>query len=767
MIGKEILHYRILEKLGEGGMGIVYKAEDTKLKRYVAIKFLPRHIAANSEERERFKIEAQAAAALNHPNIAHIYTIEEVGDETFIVMEYIDGQELKTKINEVPMQINEVLDIAKQIAEGLQTAHEQGIVHRDIKSTNIMLTTKGHSKIMDFGLAKVRGGALMTKVGTTIGTAAYMSPEQARGEEVDQRADIWSFGVVLFEMLSGELPFKGDYEQAVFYSILNEEPISLTERDLKVAPHLETLITKCLHKDTNSRYQEINQLLEDLNEITKSLVVDERENIGVKRNQITEKKNMFAILGIVALVVVVIGAGILFFTGEEKTKESSNLKQTQLESEKSLSVSDQKSIIVLPFSNISQDDENEYFSDGMTDELIDALAKIEKLRVVSRTSAFALKGKTQDIRTIGKQFNITHALEGSVRKVGNQIRISAQLVNVSNGYQMWSDKYDRQLADIFEIQDEIAGNIVRELKLILSDKEKSVLEKVPTKNIEAYDYYLRGKQYIYQGKKNSNEYAVDMFNKAIQIDPEFALAYTGIAEAGTWKYLWTERNNTVLKNAEQASLKALEIDPNLAEAHVSYGYLLSLSNNFIEASKEFDKAIELNPTLFDAYHLYARTCLANGQYEKFAKMIFKAHELQPENYHATMFLDDAYTRLGMPEEAKKAALKHLKIIENHLSLKPDDTRARILGAVQLVKMGDTKRATDWVNQVLEIDPESPSTLYNSACVFALSGQIERAIDLLEKQHEKNVLPKDWLENDSDLDALRDHPRFKKLMAKLK
>ncbi|MCZ6673012.1 MAG: protein kinase [Verrucomicrobia bacterium] len=402
MIGQTISHYRILEKLGEGGMGVVYKAQDTKLDRTVAIKFLPRQISASAQQRQRFTTEAKAAAALNHSNIATIYAIEQANDETFIVMEYVEGHELKEEIAQGSLPIEKAINIATQIAEGLHAAHKKGIVHRDIKSANIMLTESGGVKIMDFGLAKVRGGAQVTKVGTTVGTAAFMSPEQARGDEIDHRTDIWSFGVVLYEMLAGRLPFKSDYEQAVIYSILNEEPESVTELRHDVPEPLVETLEKALQKTRDARYQGAKDLLADL------------------------KKG-----------------------GAKPTSESTKKEQKKI-----------PSIAVLPFANMSADPEQEYFCDGMAEEIINALTCLENLHVAARTSSFYFKGEKVDIREVGEKLNVAHVLEGSVRKAGNRLRITAQLIKIADGYLLWSESYDRELKDVFDIQEEIAENIV-------------------------------------------------------------------------------------------------------------------------------------------------------------------------------------------------------------------------------------------------------------------------------------------------------------------
>jgi len=381
MIGKTISHYKILEKLGEGGMGVVYKAEDTKLERTVAIKFLPRHISANSEERERFKIEAQAAAALNHPNIAHIYAIEETDDEIFIVMEFIDGIELKDKIISGSIAIDETLNIATQIAEGLEAAHKKGIIHRDIKSSNIMITEDGKVKIMDFGLAKIKGGTELTKIGSTVGTAAYMSPEQAKGGSIDHRTDIWSFGVVLYEMLTGELPFAGEYDAAIIYNLLNEEPVPIQNNRPETPQRVQVLISELLEKDKDKRLSSFNEVIKRIN----------RQPIRNSENQ------------------------------------------------------QEKSIAVLYFENMSPDKENEYFCAGITEDIIIDLSKIHELKVIPRTDVFPFRTGEANSRKVGEILGVTHILEGSVRKAGQKIRVTAQLIDIQTGFQIWADRYDRLL----------------------------------------------------------------------------------------------------------------------------------------------------------------------------------------------------------------------------------------------------------------------------------------------------------------------------------
>ena len=424
MIGQTISHYRILEKLGEGGMGVVYKAQDTKLKRTVALKFLPPEYTRDADAKARFIHEAQAASALQHNNICTIHDIDGTDDgRLFIVMDCYEGEPLKEKIARGPMKLEEAVEIAVQVASGLSKAHEKGIVHRDIKPGNVIITTDGIAKIVDFGLAKLAGQTMITKAGKTLGTVAYMSPEQARGEKVDHRTDIWSLGVVLYEMLTGRLPFRGEHEAAMLYSVVHEEPQPISSFRSDLPPDIESNITKMLQKDPGKRFQHIRELLAQLDTMKKT----------------------------------------------NETKVGKALP----------------SIAVLPFVNMSPDPENEYFSDGLAEELINALSKLVGLRVTARTSAFRFRGKDLDIREIGKQLNASTVLEGSVRKAGNRLRITAQLINVADGYHLWSEKYDRELEDVFIIQDEISLAIVEKLKLALLEDRVgggSVRASVPSSN---------------------------------------------------------------------------------------------------------------------------------------------------------------------------------------------------------------------------------------------------------------------------------------------
>jgi serine/threonine protein kinase len=502
MIGQTIQQYQIQQKLGEGGMGVVYKAEDGRLRRSVALKFLQPHLFASEFGRSRFVHEAQAAAALDHPNICTVYEIGEVGARTYISMAFIEGRSLREKIDSGPLRLNEVIDIGIQIAEGLLAAHGKGIVHRDIKSANIMVTPAGQVKITDFGLAKLAGRSKVTKTGTTLGTVDYMSPEQARGETVDQRTDIWSLGVVLYEMISGLMPFRGTIDQAVVYSILHEDALPLTGVVADIPAGLTAIIGRALTKKLDDRYPNIPEILKDLNML---------------------KREIHA----------------------KASKSDATVSKRQM------------SIAVLPFANMSADPEQEYFCDGMAEDIINDLTSVEGLRVASRTSAFAFKDKHDDIREIGKKLRVRTLLEGSVRKAGKRLRITAQLIDVEDGYHLWSQRWDRDLEDVFAIQDEISENIVQALKVKLTPKAKRAIQKAATKNVEAYDLYLRGRELLRQWERSSIEKALKKFSTAIEMDPGYSLAHAGIADCYSVLFTDIDRNKEHLENSLEASEKAL------------------------------------------------------------------------------------------------------------------------------------------------------------------------------------------------------------------
>ncbi|MDD4858143.1 MAG: protein kinase, partial [Candidatus Krumholzibacteria bacterium] len=579
MIGKTISHYRILEKLGEGGMGVVYKAEDTKLGRTVALKFLPPELTRDPEAKERFIQEAQAASALDHPNICNIHEIDETNDgRMFIVMACYEGESLKAKIERGPLKLDEALDIAVQMARGLAKAHEQEIIHRDIKPANVFITKDGLVKIVDFGLAKLTGKTKLTKTGLTLGTAAYMSPEQARGAPMDHRTDIWSFGAILYEMLAGESPFRGEYDQSVIYSILNEEPQPVTSVRPEVPRALERVVERCLEKDPENRCDSVEELIRDMRQLE----------------------------------------GTPAPTSAERTMQQSK---------------ELPSIAVLPFTDMSPAHDEEYFCEGIAEELINGLAQIAGLRVAARTSAFQFTDKGLDVRRVGKQLGVESVLEGSVRKAGTRLRITAQLIDVADGYHLWSEKYDRELEDIFAIQDEISLAIVEKLKGKLLREDRSKLERRFTENEEAYNLYLRGRYIYYRRYQAGMSKAIEFFQQAIEKDPLYALPYVGIADCyGQFAHWGWLDPRVAYPKAKEAVARALEIDDRLAEAHVSLGWIKEYHDwDFAAAEAEFKRALALNSNSIVAHYWYAILLAVLGRMAEAEDEARQALKLDPIN----------------------------------------------------------------------------------------------------------------------------------------
>jgi serine/threonine protein kinase/Flp pilus assembly protein TadD len=724
--------YEILAQLGAGGMGEVYRARDTRLDRDVAIKVLPEPIAQDHQALARFQREARAVASLSHPNILALYDIGTEQGTAYAVMELLEGQTLGRRIRTSPLDWRAALDIAGAIADGLAAAHAKGIVHRDIKPENIFLQSNGGVKVLDFGLARLEPKAtptvtsgpetitLETQPGVVMGTVAYMSPEQVRGQPADARSDIFAFGCVLHEMLSGRRPFTGATNADLMAAILQHPPAALPEpagRPLE----LDRLILRCLEKNPAQRFASARDLVSALKSVP-------RADSGGQAKADTGK-----------------------------TLETAVRKTTP---------PTLPSVAVLPFVNMSSDPENEYFSDGLAEELIAVLTKVEGLHVASRTSAFAFKGKKEDVRQIGEQLSVRTVLEGSVRKSGNRLRIAARLVKVADGYDLWSETYNRQLEDVFAIQDEIAQNIAKALRVILTEKDKRAMERAPEADVEAYDFYLRGRQFFHQFRRKGFEFARQMFARAIEIDPHFARAYAGMADCHSFLFLQWEATPANLEQAQNASKKALELGPDLAEAHVSRGFALSLQKRNDEACQEYETAVRLDPTLYEAHYFYGRACLARGKLPEAARLFEQACQLRPDEYQAASHLTSIYTGLGRKADAQTASHRCLERIDKHLALHPDDPRAYYLGAVVWSQRGEGAKALDWAGKALAIDPEEPITLYNVACMYSLQGQPEQAMDCLEKAVKYGFAHKAWIENDSDFDLIRQHPRYQALVNRM-
>ena len=628
MIGKTISHYRILEELGRGGMGVVYKTHDTKLDRDVALKFLPPELTRDTDAKTRFILEAQTASSLDHPNICTIYEIGTTEDnQLFIAIAFYDGGTLKEKIAQGPLPVKQATEIAIQVAQGLQKAHQRGIVHRDIKPANIFLTKDGIVKILDFGLAKLKGSAKLTRSGSTIGTAAYMSPEQARGEEIDQRSDIFSFGTFFYELLTGKLPFRGEHEAALVYSIVNETPTP----DSSIPSQIQRIIDRCLQKDKEKRFQHAGEIID---EIRKAQLGTVTTIPGIKRSRWILAGLLFIIALVVLYVVMV------------RTPQ----------------VAERKSIAVLPFTDLSPEKDQEYFCDGMSEEIINALTKIPSLYVASRTSAFQFKRKDADIRTIGEQLNVATILEGSIRKSGTNLRITAQLINVADGYHLWSETYNRTLDDVFSIQENISRFIVNALKLKLTVSENERLVKQYTDNLEAYTLYLRGRYYWNMRREDAIRKSIVYFNQALEHDPQYALAYSGIADAYTvladWGFIPTVEG---YPKGYSAAKQALEFDSSLAEAIATTAYIkYAYERDYPEAEVLFKKAIGLNSNYATAHQWYSEFLAALGRTDEALTEVKKASMLDPTSLMISTLEGGIYY---VSRQYNKAIMQFKKVID--------------------------------------------------------------------------------------------------------
>jgi serine/threonine protein kinase/Flp pilus assembly protein TadD len=702
--------YRLERELGGGGMATVYLAHDLKHDRLVALKVLRPDFAA-SLGADRFLREIKVVARLHHPHIVPLYDSGQAGTHLYYVMPYVEGESLRQRLErEKQLPVDDALRIVRAVAGALDYAHRHQVVHRDIKPENVMLH-EGEALVTDFGIAKaisVAGGETLTQAGMAVGTPAYMSPEQAAGEtDPDGRSDVYSLGCVLYEMLAGTPPFTGPTAQIVISKRFTEPVPALRAARPLVPEALELVVTKALARTPADRFASAAQFARALELPTGA------------------------------------GAG----TGGPASVAA-------------------KSIAVLPFVNMSADPENEYFTDGIAEEIINALSKLESLRVASRTSSFAFKGKNKDISEIGATLRVGAVLEGSVRKAGTTLRVTAQLISTADGYHLWSERYDRQLADVFAIQDEIAESIVRALRVVLSEDEKRAIGTAAPANIEAYDYYLRGRQYFHQFRRSGIQFARRMFERAMDIDPGYALAYAGAADCCSFLYMYWDASNANLDGADAYSTKAVALGPDVADAHASRGFAVSLRKHYEEARREFETALRLNPRSYEAHYLYARACMQEGRLEDAAHHYETAARVRPEDYQALMLMQVPLTTLGRTADAEAAVRRGLLMAEKHLELNPDDARAWYLGAGALALRGERQRALEWATRGLAIDPDDSGVLYNVACTYAILGQTEEALSCLERAVRNGFGHREWLDHDADLGSLHGLPRFETLRKQL-
>ncbi len=731
MIGKTVSHYDIKAQLGEGGMGVVFDAEDTNLGRHVALKFLSPALANDENLLQRFQREARAASSLNHPNICTIHGIEESDSGHFIVMELLDGESLGEKIRKGPIDIDTLLTLGVQIADALESAHSKGIIHRDLKPANIFVTSRGQAKILDFGLAKMEHrqsadtGSMMptaklddlSKVGSTMGTIAYMSPEQARGEITDARTDLFSLGTVLYQMATGSQPFTGDTSAVVFDSILNRDPQSLEEINPSLPQELSRIIGQALEKDRDLRYQSATDMKTALKRLKRDL------NSG-------------------------------------RHSTDSGIHSSRMPH--SASATSAHSIAVLYFENLSGVKEDEYLRDGITEDITTELSKIKRLKTFSRAVVLGYRDKPVTAGQIGNELGASYVLSGSLRRAGNRLRINAQLVDTATDFPLWSERYDREMEDVFEVQDEIASKIAAALRITLSPQEQQALKAKPTENLQAYDLYLRGRNFARRVGRQDMLFALQMFENAVALDPNFALAHAGLANVCAEYYWHFERNQTWLDRAvastEVAIAKGVDApEVKLAEAWVDYA-----EARYEKAINTVRAALAIDPDVDGGFYLLGRALFEAGRYQEIVDMMETAISHAGENYNTVMPIHNALGALGKSDAMMNFVHREMAVYEDALKKTPEDARVRVLLAGNYAKLGrfdDAKREAD---MAMALRPDDAMILYNTACAFCAMDNAKDAMGALRKAWESGYRNTAWTRQDPDLALLHSEPEFDKL-----
>jgi len=773
MVGKTLSHYKILERLGGGGMGVVYKAQDLRLDRPVALKFLPPELVRDPEAKERFVHEARAASALQHSNICVVHDIDQSDDgQTFITMEYIEGETLRKKIERGPLTIGDAVGIANQVARGLAQAHEHGIVHRDIKPANVMITSTGVAKIVDFGLAKLSGRTMLTKTGSTIGTAAYMAPEQARGEPADQRTDIWALGVVLYEMLSGRNPFAGDYEEAITYRILNEEPEFVSKIRPEVPIELDHVVERMIAKDPSRRYQTIGEVCTALQ------TVEEETRKGQEHKprfgRLGRRQRKFAARVMLVSAVAVAIATYLLIHGSSKAGPVS--------------------IALLPLDNISGDQGQEWFTDGMTDALITSLARVNGLRVTQRSSAMKYRGTSKSASDVGSELGVSYILEGSVLRSADQVKITMRLIDASTNKYVWADEYARDFTGLLTLQGEVAREIASQVQVTLSKEEQHLLTQEKTVNPKAYEAYLKGNFFLYKLTRESMTMALQYYERAVEIDSTYAPAFAGIALVwGARAQMGYAPTSITAREGSLAEAKALDLDssladvhymiavrrtwmewnwdaamrsmrrsiqlnPNLAEARAYFSHLLFILKRPTEAMEQIQLALKLDPFNPLIQSLYAMDLMYAHQYDQVIQLLRKTLATSPTEPVALSTIRSAYHQKKMYNEALDAWRLTYESRGDHEAIQALE-RGRAEG-------GYSRALQRLAEMLIERSKTSYVTPWQVATLYTRAGMKEEALVWFEKafaSHDPNM---PYLSVDPIFDELRGDPRFQSLLKRM-